>query len=150
MTAREKFEARLKELGLYDEWKTCGDKVGKVMEDGSIVILIHYEGTEGDPYNEIHYPSFEELWENESFKKECMSDFFEHDDDKFVASLARWLEYGPGCGYECPLFPVDVYFPANGLETESIEFKDDPITPDPERLTNIIRELAEMCGIKLA
>lgn len=149
MTAREKFEARLKELGLYDEWMSCSDKVGKVMEDGSIVILIHYDWEKDDPYNEIHYPSFDKLWENENFRKECMSDFFEHDDDKFVAGLARWLQYGPGCGYECPLFPVDVHLAASGLETEVIEFKDDP-APDPERLTNIIRELAEMCGITLA
>lgn len=149
MTAREKFEARLKELGLYDEWMSCGDKVGKVMEDGSIVILIHYEGTEGDPYNEIHYPSFEELWKNENFRNECKEDFYCHEDDHFVAKLAYWLDIHKN-GAECPLFPVDVYFTASGLETAIIEFKDDPITPDPERLTNIIRELAEMCGIELA
>lgn len=150
MTAREKFIARLKELGLYDEWVSCEDRVGKVMEDGSITILIHYEWEESDPYNEIHYPSFDKLWENDGFRKNCMSDFFEHEDDKFVAALARWLEYGPGCGYKCPLFPVDVYFAASGLETKIIEFKDDPAVPDPERLTNIIFELADMCGIKLA
>lgn len=147
MTAREKFEARLKELGLYDEWVTCKDKVGKVMEDGSIVILIHYE-EEGDPYNEIHYPSFEELWKNEGFRNNCKQDFYCHEDDHFVAKLAYWLDIHTN-GAECPLFPVDVYFTASGLETEVIEFKDDT-APDPERLTNIIRELAEMCGITLA
>lgn len=147
MTARDKFEARLEELGLYDEWMSCRDKVGKVMEDGSIVILIHYED-EGDPYNEIHYPSFEELWKNEGFRNQCKQDFYCHEDDHFVAKLAYWLDIHTN-GAECPLFPVDVYFTASGLETEVIEFKDDP-APDPERLTNIIRELAEMCGITLA
>lgn len=147
MTAREKFEARLKELGLYDEWVTCKDKVGKVMDDGSIVILIHYE-EDGDPYNEIHYPSFEELWKDEGFRNNCKQDFYCHEDDHFVAKLAYWLDIHTN-GAECPLFPVDVYFTASGLETEVIEFKDDT-APDPERLTNIIRELAEMCGITLA
>ena len=41
-------------------------------------------------------------------------------------------------------------FTASGLETECIEFKDDPAVPDPERMTKIILELAEMCGISLA
>lgn len=151
MTAREKFEARLKELGLYDDYMKVDDMVGKVMEDGSIVILSHYGHDPQDPYYETHYPSFDELWENEDFRENCADDFFYSDDDKFVAQLARWLQYGPGINKQkCPLFPVDVYFIADDLKTGSIKFEDDPVAPDPERLTNIIRELAEMCGISLA
>lgn len=148
MTAREKFIARLEELGLYEEWKSSGAMAGKVLDDGSIVILVHYE-YDNDPYDELRYPPFEELWKNESFRNECKQDFYCHEDDHFVAELAYWLDIHTN-GAKCPLFPVDVYFPASGLETEVIEFKDDPKAPDPERLTNIIRELAEMCGIDLA
>lgn len=125
MTAREKFIARLKELGLYDEWRT-GDKAGKIMDDGSIVVLVHYEWDPSDSYDEFHFPPFDEMWKNESFRKECASSYLEHTDDKFVADLARWLEYGPGCHYDCPLWPVDAYPQGGGLETEVITFKDDP------------------------
>lgn len=125
MTAREKFIARLKELGLYDDWRT-GDKAGKIMDDGSIVVLVHYEWDPSDSYDEFHFPPFDEMWNNEDFRKECADSYLEHTDDKFVADLARWLEYGPGCHYDCPLWPVDAYFPGSGLETEVITFRDDP------------------------
>ena len=126
MTAREKFNARLKELGLYEEWKASGDKAGKFLEDGTIVIMVHYDWDPEATYDELHFPSYDEMWKNEAFKKECASSFFEHDDDEFVAGLARWLEYGPGCHYECPLYAVDAYFPGSGLETDCVKFEDDP------------------------
>lgn len=124
MTAKEKFEARLKEVGLYEEWKNGNDEhVGKVLEDGTIVVLTHYDH-DGEGFHEDRFPSFEDLRQNETFRKECWEDFSCHDDDKFVADLACWLT---GKKKDCPLFPVDVYWPANDLELYSIEFADDPI-----------------------
>lgn len=147
MTAREKFIARLKELGLYEEWDASGDMAAKFMDDKSIVIMVHYEWESDDPYHELHFPRFDELRDNEQFVKECRSNFFEHNDDKFVADLARWLEYGPCCRYECPLFPADAYFPANGLETEVIEFKD-----DDENVTarEAIQAIADKFGLSVS
>lgn len=147
MTAREKFLARLKELGLYDEWAATGDMAAKFMDDMSIVIMVHYEWEKEDPYHELHFPPFNELRDNEQFVKECRENFFEHNDDKFVADLARWLEYGPGCRYECPLYPRDAYFPASGLETEIIEFKDDDETATAREA---IQAIAEKFGLSVS
>lgn len=120
MTAKEKFEARLKELGLWDEWQMGAERVGIVCLDGTIIILSHY--CDDDPYTEDEFPPFSELRKNENFRKECWNDFSCHTDSKFVADLARWLS---GKTEICPLYPVDVYLPANGLEISSEEFKDD-------------------------
>ena len=142
MTAQEKFEARLKELGLDVKYELTGDKVGKVgkvLDDGTIVILVHYAWEPHDPYTELHYPPFDELWENEKFKKECMENFFEYPDDKFVAELARWLQYGSACRYPCPLFPVDVYFAADGLEKSWFDYQDDVPTAE-DIIKNLVKE----------
>ena len=140
MTAQEKFEARLKELGLEEAYKASRDKVGKVLEDGTIVILVHYPWEPGDPYTEHHFPSFDDLRESEQFVKECMDSFFEDGDDKFVADLARWLQYGSECRYPCPLFPEDVYFAANGLELSWFDYQDDP---EPQTAEEIIKNLVK-------
>ena len=140
MTAQEKFEARLKELGLEEAYKASRDKVGKVLEDGTIVILVHYPWEPGDPYTEHHFPSFDDLRKSEQFVKECMDNFFENDDDKFVADLARWLQYGSACHYPCPLFPEDVYFAANGLELSWFDYQDDP---EPQTAEDIIKNLVK-------
>jgi len=142
MTARDKFFARLKELGLADEYdKVGGGPVGKVMEDDSIVVLVHYE-CENDGYDELHYPPFEELWKNEGFRKACKEDFYDSDDDKFVAQLAYWLDIHRN-GAKCPLYPADVYFVASGLETEAITFKDDEKT---ELLITLLKDVGELWG----
>lgn len=146
MTAREKFIARLKELGLYDEWNATGGMAAKFMDDKSIVIMVHYEWEPDDPYHELHYPPLDELRGNEQFVNECRSNFFEHNDDKFVADLARWLEYGPGCRYECPLYPRDAYLPASGLETEVIEFKDD----ETDTAREAILAIAQKFGLSVS
>lgn len=122
MTAKEKFEARLEEFGLLKEWQASGDEhIGKVLEDGRIVVFTHY-CNDDDPYTEDIFPSFEDLRNNEKFRQECWDEYYCHADDKFVADLACWLT---GKEIGCPLFPVDVYLPANGLEISSKIFEDD-------------------------
>lgn len=124
MTAKEKFEARLQELGLLDEWKKGNDEhVGKVLEDGTIVVLTHYNYDEGGFYEDI-FPSLEDLRQNETFRKECWSIFWCDGNKKFVADLACWLT---GKEIDCPLFPVDVYLAACDLELSTTEFADDPV-----------------------
>ena len=123
MTAREKFIARLKELGLYGVWPT-EDHVGKVMEDGSIVVLIHVETDPHDTYTEIHYPPFEEVWKNEVSKRRLKQEFYYSDDDHFVAELAYWLDIHNN-GAKCPLSPVDLYW-AGIDEVSAFDYEDDP------------------------
>lgn len=122
MTAKEKFEARLKGLGLYEEWVKQGEcgKVAVEREDG-IILLVH-ENDE-DKFTEEHFPTFSELRKNPKFVKECKEEWYANcDDDKFVCNLACWLD---GYSDECPLFPVDVYFPGNEMMTEWKDFDDD-------------------------
>lgn len=122
MTAKEKFEARLKELGLYEEWIKQGEygKVAVEREDG-IILLVH-ENNE-DKFTEEHFPTFSELRKNPKFVEECKKEWYaDWDDDKFVRNLACWLD---GYSDECPLFPVDVYFPGNEMMTEWKDFDDD-------------------------
>ena len=122
MTAKEKFEARLKGLGLYEEWVKQGEcgKVAVEREDG-IILLVH-ENDE-DKFTEEHFPTFSELRKNPKFVKECKEEWYANcDDDKFVCNLACWLD---GYSDECPLFPVDVYFPGNEMMTEWKDFEDD-------------------------
>ena len=122
MTAKQKFEARLKELGLYEEWKKQGEcgKVAVEREDG-IILLVH-ENDE-DKFTEEHFPTFSELRKNPKFVEECKEEWYtDWDDDRFVRNLACWLD---GYSDECPLFPVDVYFPGNQMMTEWKDFEDD-------------------------
>lgn len=129
MTAKEKFEARLKGLGLYEEWVKQGEcgKVAVEREDG-IILLVH-ENDE-DKFTEEHFPTFSELRKNPKFVKECKEEWYaNYDDDKFVRNLACWLD---GYSDECPLFPVDVYFPGNEMMTEWKDFDDDDEDEDDE------------------
>lgn len=122
MTAKQKFEARLRELGLMEEWKKQGEcgKVAVEREDG-IILLVH-ENDE-DKFTEEHFPTFSELRKNPKFVEECKGEWYaDYDDDKFVRNLACWLD---GYSDECPLFPVDVYFPGNEMMTEWKDFEDE-------------------------
>lgn len=122
MTAKQKFEARLKELGLYEEWTEQGEcgKVAVEREDG-IILLVH-ENNE-DKFTEERFPTFSELRKNPKFVEECKEEWYANwDDDKFIRNLACWLD---GYSDECPLFPVDVYFPGNEMMTEWKDFEDD-------------------------
>ena len=122
MTAKQKFEARLQELGLMEEWKKQGEcgKVAVEREDG-IILLVH-ENDE-DKFTEEHFPTFSELRKNPKFVEECKEEWYtDWDDDRFVRNLACWLD---GYSDKCPLFPVDVYFPGNQMMTEWKDFEDD-------------------------
>lgn len=121
-TAKQQFEERLKELGLLDAWKNqgaCGRIGTYVWDNDSIVIFVHED--DDDKYSEFFYPPFEELREDETFCKECLKKFACNSDDRFVASLVRWIvDKG-----ERPLDPEDVYHPANHLLLkESHDFED--------------------------
>jgi len=142
MDANEKFIRRLEEEGLYEKWVQSGDFAGKVMDDGTIVLFSHYYWNSGDKYLEEHYPSFEDLRKDDRFRLNCMNEFFDNDDNDFVASLARWLY-----GYEnkCPLYCEDLYFAASGLETKVIEFKDNEDS-DAEMVAEMVKYLGEKTG----
>ena len=122
MTAQEKFEARLKELGL---WKDYGvdDHVGTVLPDGRIIVLVHIQSDPDDKYTEYRYPPFEELWKNPEFRERCKQNFYESDDDHFVAELAYWLDIHKK-GTKCPLAPVDLYW-AEAPEAMWFDYGDD-------------------------
>lgn len=107
MTAKEKFEARLNQLGLADEWSAIGGngKVATFGNDGSIILLIH-EGRE-DGYSEIRYPSYKDLRENEAFVDACAHKCVAFDNDlDFTTRTARWLLHVTD---ECPLVAEDIY-----------------------------------------
>ena len=121
-TAKQQFEERLRELGLLDVWKSqgaCGRIGTYVWDNDSIVIFVHED--DDDKYSEFFYPPFEELREDETFCKECLKEFACNSDDRFVASLVRWIVDNG----ERPLDPEDVYHPANHLLLkESHDFED--------------------------
>lgn len=121
MTAREKFYARLKELGLDSQYGG-DDHVGTVLPDGRVVVLVHIQSDPTDDYSEFIYPPFEELWKDEEFRKKCKENFYESDDDHFVAELAYWLDIHKG-GCKCPLYPVDLYW--TGVECNWFNYGDD-------------------------
>lgn len=122
MTAREKFEARLKELGLDGEYGR-DDHVGKFLEDGSIVVLVHIQSDPSDGYSEFHYPPFEEMWKNPRWREGCKHNFYDSDDDHFVAELAYWLDIHKN-GAVCPLAPVDAYW-VGDFDSEWFNYEDD-------------------------
>ena len=124
MKREQKFEARLVETGLLDEWNKIGrfGRVAKADENGDIILFIHEN--ESDNYSEIHYPPFEVLRQNYKFVKGCILEWRNYD-GAFEKQLDDWLAYGMCSSTPCPLYPVDVYFPANGLETYYQDFEDD-------------------------
>lgn len=126
MTKEQKFEARLIETGLMDEWNKIGrsGRVAKADENGDIILFIHED--ESDNYSEIHYPSFNVLRMTYSFVKGCILEWRGTGGD-FEKRLDDWLAHGMCSSAGCPLAPVDVYFPASGLEAYYQDFKDDPV-----------------------
>lgn len=143
MTAKEKFEARLKELGLMEEWTKQG-KCGRVAverEDG-IILMVHENNK--DKFTEEHFPTFSALRKNPKFVEECKEEWYaDWDDDRFVRNLACWLD---GYSDECPLFPVDVYFPGNEMMTEWKDFEDDE-DEDEEEYQRQIAENADEINV---
>ena len=138
MTAQEKFEARVKELGLEKDYAQDGH-VGAVLPDGSIVVLVHIEYEPGDPYTEIHYPPYEELWKNPEFRRACKEEFYSscYDNYEFIANLACWLDMHHASD-KCPLFPVDLYWLPGGFESKWFNYEDDP---EPQTAEEIIKNL---------
>lgn len=139
MTAREKFFARLKELGLEEQYNEVGDMVGKVLDDGRVVVLVHYEWERDDPYTEFIYPSYEELWKNEKFRKACKEEYYANccGNDEFIAQLACWLDLHRPFD-KCPLFPVDLYWLPCGFETKWFNYEDDATAE--ESIKNLVKE----------
>ena len=106
MKAFQKFEKRLKELGLYDEWCSADSagKVGTFTED-AVIVLVH-EG-DGDAYTEFTFPPIRKMAENEEFRRRALKEYVDAGDEGFIRQLVHWY-FNPKAG--CPLFPVDVYF----------------------------------------
>lgn len=124
MRKEQKFEARLREMGLYEEWNKQGG-FGRVAttingKGGDIVLFVHEDET--DNYSEIHYPSLGELREQYGFVKACILEWRNYDTE-FEKELDAWLADG---SQPCPLYPVDVYFPASAFQTYYHDFEDDP------------------------
>ena len=143
MTAQEKFDARLKEVGLDVEYESTGDRAGKVLDDGTIVILVHYAWEPHDPYSEFRYPPFEELWKDEDFRQACKKEYYGQTNDyKFEAQLAYWLDIHDGLN-GCPLFPVDLYWltSKDGKTFESFwtNYEDDVPTAE-DIIKNLVKE----------
>lgn len=138
MTAREKFEARLKELGLEVEYAT-DDHVGTVLPDGTVVVMVHIEGEKDDPYTEIHYPPYEELWKDENFRNACKEEYYTNCDGdyEFIAKLAQWLDLHKDWT-KCPLWPVDLYWLPSRFETSWQNFQDDDTAE--EIIKNLVAE----------
>lgn len=108
MKAYEKFEARLRELGLYDEWcqqGSCG-KIAKETEDG--IIILCNEGECDKVFSETHFPPISEMEQDDAFRLNALYEFCDSADSDFVYKLCRWVSRPTA--HECPLYPVDVYF----------------------------------------
>lgn len=140
MTAREKFIARLKELGIYEQWLK-EDHVGKVLDDGTIVVMIHVDTDPTDTYTEIRYPSYENVRKNPKSCRKLKEEFYGQGEPEFVAKLAYWLDLPDGKS-ECPLFPVDLYW-AQVEGADWFNYEDDE---DEEEYQAFVEKTAEFAG----
>lgn len=120
MTGYDKFEKRLKELRLFDEWSSRGGlgRVGAETSEG-IVILVHESSD--DKYSEFAFPPMSVMQEDDAFRLRALEEFHDHDDDDFIRLLCAWVARP---SRPCPLFPEDVYFCWDGAEVKN--FEDDP------------------------
>lgn len=117
MKAYQKFEKRLRELGLFEDWHKQGaiGRVGTETED-AIIILVHE--SEVDKYTEFTYPTMKELGTSNEFRLRALKEFVSWDDDEFRRKLCYWVVDPSN---ECPLFPVDVFFLYDGCSFEHFE-----------------------------
>lgn len=124
-TAEDKFNARLKELSLWDDWcqQGCLGRVGAETSTG-ITILVHED--EVDRYTEFTYPPMSEMQKDCQFRINALAEFYPamNDDKEFVGKLVRWVVNPTNV---CPLFPVDVYFIWGKYNWQ--DFKDDVEEP---------------------
>lgn len=119
MTAEQKFESRIKELGIWERWcinQQCG-RIGAWTDSNTIVLVHEYED---DDYTEFRFPPLSELAKDEEFRKKALKEFVEAGDEKFIRDLVWWYLDKK---YECPLYPEDVYAIEGACTWEN--FKDD-------------------------
>ena len=117
MSAIDKFDARLEELGIYHDWRIVGGigRIGVETKEG-ISIFVH-EGHD-DEYSEFKYPPMSEMQKNDDFRYRALAEFYDIIDD--LKALVEWV-ISPT--FPCPLAPVDVYFIWNDYKV--INFEDD-------------------------
>lgn len=129
MKAYEKFEARLRELGLYNEWLEQGaiGRVGIELKD-KIIILVHEDNK--DAYTEFIYEPMRELEKHHEFRRKALNEFRTICDEGFLRRLVDWY-LDPKC--ECPLYPVDVYFLGSA---SFLNFEDDVEEKEAESKQN--------------
>ena len=108
LSAEEKFDARLKELGIYEDWcqQGCVGRVGVETSEG-VKIFVHED--EDDRFTEFTYPPMREMEKSDQFRIKALEEFYPamSDDKEFMSKLVRWVANPANV---CPLFPVDVYF----------------------------------------
>ena len=120
-SAKQQFEEKLQEFGLLERWKKEGeDKIADFVWDNDSIVIFSYEA-ENDRYKVEFYPPFEELRKDDKFVAECVREFCDHCDKKFVVELCLWLRFGG----HCPLFPLDIYYPASHLILEDSHYFED-------------------------
>jgi predicted RNA-binding Zn-ribbon protein involved in translation (DUF1610 family) len=119
MKAYEKFEKRLQELGLLDEWRNVGERgrVATETED-NIFVLVHE--ADDDAYSEFTFPPMRVMAEHDYFRDRALAEFVDAGDEKFIRELVWWW-INPK--FKCPLFPVDVYHLWH--ECSCMDFEDD-------------------------
>jgi hypothetical protein len=118
MTAKEKFEVRLKELGLWERWcenQECG-RIGAATEEGTIVLVHEYED---DEYTEFIFPHLRELQGSKVFREKALAEYVEAGDEKFIRELVWWYLY-PNKN-KCPLYPEDMYTICNEYTWKNFE-----------------------------
>ena len=142
MRADEKFEARLEELGLLEEWESigCFGRVGAETGEG-ISIMVH-EGDD-DKYSEFKFPSMNRMSESDDFRYRALAEFHDHTDDKFIRELVYWVVC-PSRN-ECPLFPVDVYFIWDDVQVTDFEDDEDSIPLAEYIFAKETEEYCEYC-----
>lgn len=149
MTAREKFEARLEQLGLLDEWNSVGScgRVAKFDDEFNINLLIH-EG-KGDQYTEIWYLPFDELREKDKdFVERCWDLVRETEDGEFARDLSLWLM--KKTNKDCPLHPTDAYFLAEENEYYHTFEDDADDEKEEEEYQAKVKKYSEFCGWALS
>ena len=139
-TAREQFEERLRGYGLLEEWQTSGcDKAvaTKELPDGQIVVLGEYAH---NSYMEWHYPSYNELREDDQFRLNCLEEFSASQDKDFVLRLVYWIAYNDG---DCPLYPKDIEY-ITGVKPKSFKRFENIYEEVPEATIVTAREQWEL------
>lgn len=143
MKAYEKFEKRLEELGLLDEWCDVGQcgRVATETEDG-ISIMVHE--SDGDDYSEFKFPHISEMQKSDTFRMKALKEFCQYPDDGFVAQLARWFA---NKNNKCPLYPLDVYFLWDDYVVINFEDDEEEIESLAEYVfAKTTEEVCEYCG----